>query len=63
MYQATVSIIITSSLIVSTLCEVLVFGDEFDFEDVIGIILIMTAIVILDLPDFIKQKIPWYQEY
>ncbi|MBE6524361.1 MAG: hypothetical protein E7Z65_05785 [Thermoplasmata archaeon] len=63
MYQATVSIIITSSLIVSTLCGVLVFGDEFDFEDVIGIILIMTAIVILDLPDFIKQKIPWYQEY
>ena len=62
MYQATVSIIITSSLIVSTLCEVLVFGDEFDFEDVIGIILIMTAIVILDPPDFIKQKIPWYQE-
>ena len=62
MYQATVSIIITSSLIVSTLCEVLVFGDEFDFEDVIGIILIMTAIVILDPPDSIKQKIPWYQE-
>jgi len=61
-HPATVSIIITSSLIVSTLCGVLAFGDQFDFEDVIGIILIMTAIVILDPPDIVKQKIPWYKE-
>ena len=54
---ATVSIIITSSLIVSTICGVVVFGDEFGITDVIGIILVMAAIAILEPPQALKDKL------
>jgi len=54
---ATVSIIITSSVIVSTLCGVLVFGDRFGPDDLIGIILVMMAITILDPPPFLRDRI------
>jgi drug/metabolite transporter (DMT)-like permease len=54
---ATVSIIITSSLIVSTICGVLAFGDEFGITDVIGIILVMAAITILEPPKGLKEKL------
>ncbi len=53
---AAVSIIITSSLIVSTICGVLVFGDEFGITDVIGIVLVMTAIIILEPPESVKRR-------
>jgi len=52
---ATVSVIITSSLIVSTLCGVVVFGDSFGLKDVIGIILVMVAIMILEPPKGLKD--------
>ncbi len=54
---ATVSIIITSSLIVSTLCGVLIFGDEFSWDDLVGIILVMVAIVLLDPPQSLKDRL------
>jgi len=53
---ALVSIIITSSLIVSTLCGVLVFGDSFGWDDLIGIILVLAAITILDPPQSLKDR-------
>ncbi|MBO4797562.1 MAG: DMT family transporter, partial [Candidatus Methanomethylophilaceae archaeon] len=53
---AAVSIIITSSLIVSTICGVLVFGDEFGITDVIGIVLVMAAIIILEPPESLKRR-------
>ena len=56
MDPATVSIVITSSLIVSTLCGVLVFGDEFHWTDVIGIILVMAAIILLDPPESLVKR-------
>ena len=59
---ATVSVIITSSLIVSTLCGVLVFGDEFGWDDLVGIILVMVAIIILDPPQFLRDRIPRLKE-
>jgi drug/metabolite transporter (DMT)-like permease len=52
---ATVSVIITSSLIVSTLCGVVVFGDSFGLKDVIGIMLVMVAIMILEPPKGLKE--------
>ncbi len=65
MDPATVSIVITSSLIVSTLCGVLVFGDEFTWGDVVGIILVMTAIIMLDTPESYNFSIyrPFVLEY
>lgn len=54
---ATVSIIITSSLIVSTICGVVAFGDEFGITDVIGIILVMAAITILEPPKGLKERL------
>ena len=53
---AAVSIIITSSLIVSTICGVLVFGDEFGASDVLGIVLVMVAITILEPPESVKRR-------
>ena len=54
---ATVSIIVTSSLIVSTLCGVIAFGDPFDWTDVIGIALVLLAIVILDPPRSLMERL------
>ena len=59
---ATVSIIITSSLIVSTICGVLVFGDEFGMSDVIGIVLVMIAITILDPPASLRKRFGMSEE-
>ena len=56
MDPATVSIVITSSLIVSTLLGVLVFGDPFSWTDVVGIILVMTAIIILEPPKSLLRR-------
>ena len=61
MDPATVSIVITASLIVSTLCGVLVFGDPFGINDVIGIILVLVAITILDPPKSLKERFPWLE--
>lgn len=54
---ATVSVIITSSLIVSTLCGVIAFGDPFGLNDIIGIVLVMVAISILDPPKFLYDLV------
>ena len=59
---AFVSIIITSSLIVSTFCGVLAFGDDFAWHDVVGITLILLAIVILDPPRAIREKFRFKKE-
>lgn len=59
MDPATVSIVITSSLIVSTLCGVMVFGDPFRLSDVIGIIMVMTAIVLLEPPESLRR---WFSK-
>ena len=61
MDPATVSIVITASLIVSTLCGVLVFGDPFGINDVMGIILVLVAITILDPPKSLKERFPWLE--
>lgn len=53
---ATVSIIITSSLIVSTLCGILAFGDPFEWTDAVGIILVLSAIVVLDPPRSLLER-------
>ena len=52
---ATIAIIITSSIVVSTLIGVSVFGDPFGITDVIGIILVMLAIILLDPPKPVKE--------
>ncbi len=57
MDPAAVSIIITSSIIVSTLCGVLIFGDPFDWTDFVGIALIMLAITLLDTPKALEERI------
>ena len=54
---ATVSIVITSSIIVSTLCGVVVFGDAFGILDVVGIILVMVAITMLDPPKALCDRL------
>ncbi|MBQ7621519.1 MAG: EamA family transporter, partial [Candidatus Methanomethylophilaceae archaeon] len=54
---ATISIIITSSIVASTIIGVVAFGDDFGFRDVIGIILVMLAITLLDPPKSIKDRV------
>jgi len=56
MDPATVSIVITSSLIVSTLCGVFVFGDPFIPNDLVGIVLVMVAIIILEPPKSLRER-------
>ena len=56
MDPATVSIIITASIVVSTMCGVLVFGDPFGYDDVIGITLVLIAIVMLDPPKSLQER-------
>ncbi len=51
-----VAIVITSSIIVSTLCGVLVFGDAFGWKDIIGMIMIIVAVAILEPPKFVKKR-------
>ncbi len=55
---AIVGIIITSSLIVSAICGVMAYGDPFDMEDVLGIVLILVAIVMLEPPAALRE---WYK--
>lgn len=55
MDPATVAIIITSSIIVSTLCGVIAFGEPFVPADVVGIILILVAITLLEPPEALKR--------
>ena len=57
MDPSTMMIIITSSLIVSTLCGILVFGEEFSITDVIGIVLVMSAIVLLSPPKSLLRRL------
>ena len=56
MDPATVSIIITASIVVSTMCGVLVFGDEFGYNDAIGIVLVLIAIIMLDPPKSLQER-------
>ena len=53
---AVVGIIVTSSLIVSTMCGVIAFGDEFDWGDAVGITLILCAIIMLEPPSFLRER-------
>ncbi len=54
---ATIAIIITSSIVVSTIIGVVAFGDEFGLRDLIGMILVMAAITLLDPPKSIKDRV------
>ena len=53
---ALVSVILTISLIVATICGVVFFNDPFDIFDIIGIALVILAIVILNSPAALTER-------